>query len=244
MADRFEDRIYGTIKGKLRLELIREDLEFLRDGREISIWDAGCGSGHMAAWFAAAGHKLTCCDISYQMIQKAKERFDVHRLNAVFYKMPAQELASRLEQQDLVMFHAVIEWLASPMETLAVVADRVRHGGHLSLLFFNHHGLIYRNAMRGEWRLRYLLDESWIGKGKKLTPPHPQKPEELIEWIESHGFEIVRHTGIRVFYDYMEAKAQESSDMAELLELERRYCRKDTFRNMGRYIHLLARKSN
>ncbi len=242
MADRFEERIYGTFKGELRLELLQEDLDHLRSGTAMDVWDAGCGPGHMAAWLAEAGHRLVCCDISHRMIQKVKNKFAQKGLEAEFYKLPVQELAQNLPMQDLVLFHAVIEWLVKPVETLAKIADKVKPGGHLSLMFFNHHGLIYRNAMRGEWRIKYLLNESWIGKGKRLTPPHPQKPEEMVAWLESHGFEIVKHTGIRVFYDYMHDEAQMMTDMSELKELELKYCREETFRDMGRYVHLLARK--
>ncbi len=243
MADRFEERIYGTFKGQLRLELVQEDLGFLRDGEPMDVWDAGCGSGRMAAWFAKADHTLVCNDISYHMLEKAKARFESMGLEAQFHKLPAQELALSLPRQDLVLFHAVIEWLAKPIETLEIVADRVKPGGYLSLLFFNHHGLIYRNAMRGQWRIRYLLDRSWIGKGKKLTPPHPQKPEDMVSWLAAHGFEAIRHTGIRVFYDYLHEDAASTTDMDEMKELELRYCREETFRNMGRYVHLLARRS-
>jgi len=208
----------------------------------MDVWDAGCGSGRMALWFAEAGHRVSGCDISEKMLAKARERFAQAGHEALCYHAPAQELASELAPQDLVLFHAVIEWLADPHDTLETIADRVRPGGYLSLMFFNHHALIYRNAMRGEWRLKYLLQESWWGKGKNLTPPYPQKPEEMLTWLHDHGFEIVTHTGIRVFYDYMHEEARDVTDMEELRDLERRYCREETFRNMGRYVHLLARR--
>jgi len=242
LADKFADRIYGTFKGQLRLELLQEDLSPLRSGDPMDVWDAGCGMGQMALWLAEGGHRLTCNDISEKMLQGAQERFAKAGSDAVFHHASAQELAGELPLQDLVLFHAVIEWLAHPLATLEIVADRVKRGGYLSLLFFNHHGLIYRNALRGSWRLQYLLDEAWFGKGKNLTPPHPQRPEVLIDWLQSHGFAITAHTGIRVFHDYMEEEARAGSDMQELRLLERKYCREETFRNMGRYVHLLARK--
>ena len=242
MADKFADRIYGTFKGQLRLELLQEDLTALRDGAPMEVWDAGCGFGQMALWFGEQGHRIIGCDISEKMLTGARERFAKAGIDATFIHAPAQEIATTLPPQDLVLFHAVIEWLAKPLETLEIVADRVRPGGYLSLLFFNHHGLIYRNALRGSWRLQYLLDEAWYGKGKNLTPPHPQKPEVLIDWLEAHGFAIEVHTGIRVFHDYMEEAARAESDMEELRLLERKYCREATFRSMGRYVHLLAKK--
>jgi len=242
LTDKFADRIYGTFKGQLRLELLKEDLAPLRSGDPMDVWDAGCGMGQMALWLAEGGHRLTCNDISEKMLQGAQERFEKVGGDAVFHHASAQDLAGQLPPQDLVLFHAVIEWLARPLETLEIVADRVKRGGYLSLLFFNHHGLIYRNALRGSWRLAYLLDEAWYGKGKNLTPPHPQRPEVLTGWLQSHGFGITAHTGIRVFHDYMEEEARAESDMQELRLLERKYCREETFRNMGRYVHILAKR--
>ncbi len=242
MAEKFADRIYGTFKGQLRLELLQEDLAALQAGAPMDVWDAGCGFGQMALWFGERGHRITGCDISGKMLDRAREQFDEAGIDATLIQAPAQEVAATLPVQDLVLFHAVIEWLSRPLETLKIVADRVRPGGHLSLLFFNHHGLIYRNALRGSWRLQHLLDEAWYGKGKNLTPPHPQKPEVLLDWLAAHGFEIIVHTGIRVFHDYMEEAARAESDLEKLQLLERKYCRESTFRNMGRYVHLLAKR--
>ncbi|RRS30882.1 MAG: SmtA protein [Epsilonproteobacteria bacterium (ex Lamellibrachia satsuma)] len=242
MVEKFEQRIYGTVKGEWRLKLLQEDLHSLYEGKQLDIWDAGCGFGQMALWFAEKGHNLICCDISYKMLAKAKEHFAKAGCEAAFHQAPAQNIAARLPQQDLVLFHAVIEWLAKPLDTLEVISERVKPGGHLSLLFFNHHSLIYRNILRGGWRLQTILSKAWYGKGKKLTPPYPQKPEELIRWLKNNGYTIKAHTGIRVFHDYMDKSALEISDTDELMALEYQYCREETFRNMGRYVHILAQK--
>ncbi len=243
LIDKFEDRIYGTIKGEWRLKLLREDLSALHNRDSLDIWDAGCGMGQMSEWFATAGHKLTCNDISYKMLQKAKDRFEDTGLEADFYNMSAQELAISLPKQDLVIFHAVMEWLAKPIETLDVVAQRVKDGAYLSLLFYNYHSFVYKNALKGTWRWAFLLDKSkWYGKGKRLTPPHPQKPEEIVEWLESNGFDVEVVTGIRAFHDYMEKDVLEVSDLDKLFELEYKYCRHPVYRMMGKYIHILARK--
>ena len=242
LAQRFEQSIYGTLKGEWRLRLLQEDLAPLYTQEPLSVWDAGCGLGQMALWFAQRGHHLTANDISYKMLHKAKALFEEAGVEAVFHQAPAQAIAQTLPPQDLVLFHAVIEWLANPLETLAIVADRVKPKGTLSLLFFNQHSLIYRNMLKGGWRVETMLQKKWYGRGKKLTPPHPQAPETIIAWLESNGFEITAHTGIRVFHDYMEPDALEQTDIHKLLEMEYRHCRQPTFRNMGRYIHIVARR--
>jgi S-adenosylmethionine-dependent methyltransferase len=241
-VEKFEKSIYGSFKGKWRLKLLKEDLSMLHGSSSMQIWDAGCGLGQMALWFAKEGHHLTCNDISFKMLQKAKEAFAEAQCQADFYQAPAQEIAHRLPLQDLVLYHAVIEWTAKPLETLEKVSAVIKKGGYLSLLFFNQHSLIYRNVMQGSWRLKTVLENRWYGRGKRLTPPHPQSPEILLSWLEAHGFEIKVQTGIRVFHDYMEKDVLKKTDLEELMRVEYRYCREPTFRNMGRYIHILARK--
>ena len=243
LIDKFKDRIYGGIKGDWRLKLLQEDLDALYRNASMEIWDAGCGLGQLALWFAQKGHRLTCCDISYKMLEEAKQAFAEAGVEAVFEKLPAQKMAEKIGQKDLVLFHAVIEWLADPLETLAIVSDRVKPGGYLSLLFFNYHSFVYRNALRGGWCVPFVDDESaWYGKGKKLTPPYPQKPEALTAWLLENGYEIEVQTGIRVFHDYMKREVLEETDIDALMRLEYKYCREPVYRDMGRYIHLLARK--
>jgi S-adenosylmethionine-dependent methyltransferase len=219
-------------------------LATLHAGEKLDVWDAGCGLGQMSLWFAQGGHNVVCCDISYKMLAKSKERFAQASLMATFHQASAQEMATLLPHQDLVLFHAVLEWLANPLETLNEVSNRVKEGGYLSLLFFNYNSIIFRNTLRGGWRLETLLTKSWYGKGKKLTPPHPQRPEIILDWLQSHGYTIYAHTGIRVFHDYMDEHTLEETKTEDLMKLEYQYCREKTFRDMARYVHILARKDN
>jgi S-adenosylmethionine-dependent methyltransferase len=249
LVDKFAEKVYGTVKGDWRLKLLKEDLAPFYDAKTpLNIWDAGCGLGQISLWLAnaPAEHRLTLCDLSKNMLNRTQQTFEetlqVPR-DIQFIHGAAQEVAPNLEPMDLVLFHAVLEWLAQPKETLKTVADKVKPGGHLSLLFYNRNALVYTNVLKGEWRWKHLLDESYIGKGKKLTPPNPQYPEVVIKWLEEWGFTIEAHTGIRVFYDYLTQEVLEKSNLDELLELEYRHCRQPTYRNMGRYIHLVARKS-
>jgi len=244
LIDAFKDRIYSGFKGEWRLRLLQEDLHTLYLSEPLRIWDAGCGMGQLALWFADKGHTLTCCDISAKMLDEAKKAFSQAKTNAHFKQCSVQEMATQIESQDLILFHAVLEWLAYPLQTLSVVSERIKPQGYLSLLFYNYHSFVYRNAIFGEWRLPFIYDESiWYGKGKKLTPPYPQKPEEILVWLKANGFEVVVQTGIRVFHDYMNESTQQNSDIEALMRLEYKYCREPIYRDMGRYIHILARKS-
>ena len=243
LVEKFEQKVYGTVKGDWRLKLLKEDLQALHDHPSpLKVWDAGCGLGQISHWLAQAGHQLTLCDLSQQMLYKAQQRFSEAQLEATFLQGAAQNLAAQLPEFDWVLFHAVLEWLAEPQATLERVAQKVKLGGYLSLLFYNRNALVYTNALKGEWRWQHLLEDAYIGKGKKLTPPNPQYPEVVIGWLEAQGFEIEIQTGIRVFYDYLTQEVLDKSNLEELFALEYRYCRQPTYRHMGRYLHLLAKR--
>lgn len=242
LVEKFEQRVYGTLKGDLRLKLLKEDLQALQQSSPLTIWDAGCGLAQIGAWFAEAGHTLTLCDLSSKMLERAQQQFADQHLSATFLHGAAQDLAPDLPQFDLVLFHAVIEWLASPKATLKTVADQVAPQGHLSLLYYNRNSIVMTNALKGDWRLQFLLNDHYMGKGKNLTPPNPQYPSEILHWLEDWEFEVKVETGIRVFHDYLTPDVLQKTDSEELTELEYRYCRAPTFRHMARYIHLLAQK--
>lgn len=244
LIDRFEKRIYDSVKGDIRLQLLKEDLQDLHEANPKMIWDAGCGFGQMGQWFAQQGHQLTLCDLSEKMLHRAKANFAQAQLPATFYQGAAQDLAPQLPDFDLVLFHAVLEWLGNPLPTLETLAQKVKLGGHLSLLFYNRNSLVWTNVLKGAWRWQHVLNDGYIGKGTKLTPPNPQYPEEVLKALANWGFEVKIQTGIRVFHDYLTPEVKQASDLDELLALEYRYCRHPTYRHMARYIHFLAQKTN
>jgi len=243
LVDKFSKQIYQTQKGNLRLSLLKEDLASLRQHTTpLTIWDAGCGFAQISQWLAKAGHQLTLCDLSKKMLHQAQTQFEQAQLNAQFYHGAAQELAPQLPNFEVILFHAVLEWLAKPKETLKIIVDKLQPKGYLSLLFYNRNALIYTNAIKGEWRIPFLLKDGYWGKTKNLTPPHPHYPYEVLEWLNEWGFDIKIQTGIRVFNDYLTPEINKKTDAQALLDLEYRYCRHPTFKDMGRYIHILAQK--
>lgn len=244
LIERFESRVYETGKGDWRLNLLKEDLSAIANSeKKLSVWDAGCGFAQISQWLAESGHHMTLCDVSEKMLDRARQVFTDSQLGADFYHAPVQQLAPELPTFDLVLFHAVIEWLAQPLDGLRIVLNKVKPGGQLSLLFYNRNAMVFSNVLKGQWRLKPIIDDSYLGKGNKLTPPNPQYPHEIEQLLNDEGFEIQVHTGIRVFHDYLSPEVMSRTDNAELFELEARYCRMPVYRDMGRYVHMLASKT-
>ena len=243
LIDRFQQRVYDTNKGDWRLKLLKQDLAHLAEqNTSMQVWDAGCGFAQISQWLCQKHHSVSLCDVSAKMLAHARQEFAAEDLRADFHHLSFQDYARHSGQFDLVLFHAVMEWLADPVAGLKTVMEKVKPGGHLSLMFYNRNAMVYSNVLKGSWRLKPILEDSYLGKGNKLTPPNPQYPHEVVETLGSHGFDIKVHTAIRVFSDYMDKAVLKQTDMDELLALEERYCRTPTYRDMGRYIHILAQK--
>ncbi|WP_292773094.1 methyltransferase domain-containing protein [Methylophaga sp. UBA5100] len=244
LAERFNARIYDTLKGQLRLDILKQDLHQFTQTTSLNVWDAGCGAGQISLWLAGFGHQMTLCDISGKLLAQAQQHFAEAKLQARFHHTSIQMLSPQLNNFDLVICHAVVEWLASPLETLKQVMDRVKTGGYLSLMFYNRNAMVYKNVIRGGWRLEPILNDRYIGIGNKLSPPFPLYPNEIIQFLQNNGFEIIQHSGIRVFSDYLNSESRNQTNEQELLALEHQYCRMPTYRDMGRYVHLLIEKKS
>lgn len=121
IADHFEKKVYGSKKGHIRLAVLWRDIEHylngLPDGARLSVLDVGGGFGQIAQRLAKLGHAVTVNDISANMLEKARvlaADAGIHSIS--FIHAPYQDLPDILQdkQYDLVLCHAVLEWLAEP----------------------------------------------------------------------------------------------------------------------------------
>ena len=248
LSSRFQKNIYNTAKGKIRLNILWRDLIEvipLIQTCGLSILDAGAGQGNFALQLAQKNHKLTLCDLSIKMLQDAQTLFLEHKLEegVRFIHTPVQELSEHIDEQyDVVLFHAVLEWLAEPEETLKALLKFIKPGGYLSLMFYSRTGLVYQNLTRGNFD--YVLNGSLSGKGKSLTPTNPQVPEDVYKWLNDLGLESIVKSGVRVFYDGISRERRKQINEDELFELEKCYSRIEPYKSLARYIHVLSRKSD
>jgi S-adenosylmethionine-dependent methyltransferase len=246
LAERFVKNIYGSDKGEIRLHILWRDLqEGLLDRlpAQASILDAGGGIGQLSQRLGKLGHPVTLCEFSGDMLQLARDSFatECPDVSVQFIHSPVQQLAEHINGQfDVVLFHAVLEWLAEPRETLEGLLTHLKPGGYLSLAFYNKHSLVYRNLLRGN--LRKIANDDYQGDPGSLTPLHALLPDEVMGWLQEWGYEISIHSGIRVFSDFMEKNRKKPLPLSEVLDMELRFSRVEPYRSLGRYIHLLARK--
>lgn len=246
IAEKFSRNIYGTTKGQLRQAILWQDLDVLLAAmgtQPLRILDAGGGEGQTAIKMAERGYHVTLCDLSAEMIARASQAASDKGVshNMHFIQCAAQDVAGHLESPvDLILFHAVLEWVAEPQEALNTLWSVLRPGGALSLMFYNANGLLMHNMVAGNF------DYVALGMPKKkkrtLSPNYPRDPQQVYSWLEEIGWQINGKTGVRVFHDYLRDKHKQQDSYDILLELETRYCRQEPYISLGRYIHVTALK--
>lgn len=239
LATRFAEKIYGGAKGAIRLAVLQADLAEALPERPLRVLDIGAGLGHMALWLAERGHQVTLAEPAAPMLEGARQRFAEAGRAATFIEAPWQALLGQLDgPYDLVLCHAVLEWLAEPQAILPVLHQLTARDGWLSLAFYNRDALIYRNLLKGHFRK--LRKQRFAGEGQSLTPQQPLDPRELAAQLAEY-FAVERTSGVRVFHDYMPSDFQARTELGELLEMELAYRRHPTFQGLGRYLHWLCR---
>lgn len=245
LAQRFTRNIYQTPKGRLRLAIMQDEVQRLLirfpAGKRLRILDAGCGQGLLSRQLALQGHQLVLCDHSRVMLQEAEAAFATETpvADVQFICAPVQELEDHISDRfDLVLCHAMLEWQATPEQTLHSVVSWLKPGGILSLLFYNQNGLVWRNLLRGNFRK--VKSGSFSGHPASLTPTYPLLPQQVYAWLDDLALSIISRCGVRVLYDYLSRDLQNRRSYADILEMERRFCREDPYLSLGRYLHVGA----
>jgi len=255
LAKRFQKNIYGGLKGEIRLAVLERDFReyisaapFVDQKTEtpLRILDAGGGQGQFSLSFARAGHSVVICDISAEMLKLAEQEVIAQGLEdrVQLIHCAIQDLSKNLGENgcefDVVLCHAVMEWVADPADILGVLMAYIKPQGFLSLTFYNLHSLIYKNLLRTNFKK--IQQQDFGGSRGSLTPINPLYPEQVFEWLNQLPMTRLITSGIRVFYDYIFNEEHRERDPQSVIELELAFSRKQPYQLLGRYIHVLSQK--
>ena len=239
IAKKFATNIYGTTKGRLRHLLLVETLSpYLQSSRPLNVMDLGGGTGIMTKVLADAGHQVTLMDASEDVLALAREY--LAELPHVTIRQGSIQTETQIDQQDLIVCHAVLEWLAEPLEALSLIYQKMKPGSALSLTFFNRDAALFGNAIYGNFD--YINRGMKVKNQVRLNPNNPLVPAEVISHAESLGFTVNAVTGIRCFHDYMRERQLTDAEFEALVALEKQYMNKAPYCWLGKYMHLMLEK--
>ena len=249
----FEKKIYGGLKGEIRLAVLRHDIfGWVKSwqqthNRPLRVLDVGAGLAQISIELAKDGHDVTINDISANMLEIAKQNAGEAAQNITWHTCPYQQLDDKLTgKYDLILCHAVLEWLAEPKLIMDFfdrwLVDDSAEKGVLSLCFYNPASFVYRNLVMGNFNL--LHNKDFKADNGSLTPNHPVAKDEVIAWINDHHYQILQTSGLRVFHDYSPLKRGGHTNPQAVIEMEVAYSGQDPYKWLGRYLHFLVSKAN
>lgn len=253
LADRFKRKIYGGLKGDIRLAILQRDIYAhvfsLSQNKPLRILDAGGGQGQFSLVLAGLGHHVTLCDISSDMLALAAEEvLNKGLVDQVELRHESiQSLAENVSASngavlpfDLVLCHAVMEWVTDPELLLRNLTALLRPGGYLSLTFYNENSVMMKNLLRGKFHR--ILKKNYAGFPGSLTPTQPLSPAVVDSWFAELPLDVLCKSGIRCFHDYILDPVAREHSPEELLTLELQLSQQEPFLSLARYIHVLSKR--
>lgn len=241
IADKFQKNIYGSTKGRLRHELLlahlKQNIEL--DSHSLDVLDAGGGTGMMTETLLNLGHKVTLTDISDETLDVAKARLqDLAKFDVINTDILS---LNDNRQFDLVICHAVLEWVQSPKAVLNKLASLVKPSGFLSVSFFNRDAQLFGNMCYGNFD--YVEQGMQVKNRVRLTPNNPLKPLDVLAVFEALPLQIKHKAGIRCFHDYLRDLEKQEQHYAQLKKLELKYGSEEPYLWLGKYFQIIAQKS-
>lgn len=247
IAEHFSKKVYGGLKGQIRLAVLRRDIFAWVDQqmkilqRPLRVLDVGAGLAQISIELAQQGCDVTVNDISANMLAHARLQAGDIAESMHWHVGPYQSLDEQLNgQYDLILCHALLEWLAKPHEIMQFFDRWLSSGGMLSLCFYNPVSFIYRNLVMGNFNL--LTKKQFKADNGSLTPNHPVAKEEVLAWLSSYHYQLYTTSGLRVFHDYSPLKRGGHTDPEAVIAMELTYSNQEPYKWLGRYLHFMACK--
>lgn len=235
----FLRNIYRRPKGAMRLAVLQRDLQAILPAQPWSVLDLGGGAGQMALWLAARGHRVTVVDQAENMLKEGRRQAAELGLDGNVAFVAGDIFQQSPRPHDLLLCHAVLEWLPQQRQLLTLCRDNLRPGGWLSLMFYNRSALEFAQHVYGNFD---YLDRNYERTSAKLTPQFPCDGGEIAAILQELQLKITKISNVRCFYDYMKPRDRERHRPEELVRRELALADRGEFRAVARYLHYLVQK--
>jgi S-adenosylmethionine-dependent methyltransferase len=246
---RYDDARTAVVRDILRTVISALAAEAGRD--RLDILDAGGGTGGFAVPLAGLGHNVTVIDPSPDSLAAAERRaaeinvpLSVVQGDVVDLAMVAGEASA-----DLVLCHSVLEYVDSPADAMASIAQVLRPAGAVSVLAASSVAAVIHRALAGRFDdARRLLADIGSGSGQPggpgpgAAPPRRFTLGAVLGLIEGAGLRAGRAHGVRIFADLVPGGFADADPGAAdaLLALEQAASAHPAFHDIATQFHIVG----
>jgi len=212
---RYDDARTTVVRDILRTVISALAAQAGRD--RLDILDAGGGTGGFAVPLASLGHNVTVIDPS------------------------ADSLAAEASA-DLVLCHSVLEYVDSPADAMASIAQVLRPAGAVSVLAASSVAAVIHRALAGRFDDARRLLAGIGGSGPEAGPPRRFTLAAVVGLIEGAGLRAGRAHGVRVFADLVPGMFADADPGAAdaLVALERAASAHPAFHDVATQFHIVG----
>jgi len=250
---------YGDARTAVVRDILRTVISALaaEAGRaRLDILDAGGGTGGFAVPLAGLGHNVTVIDPSPDSLAAAERRAAEMNVPLSVVQGDVADLATVAGEAsaDLVLCHSVLEYVDSPADAMASIAQVLRPAGAVSVLAASSVAAVIHRALAGRFDdARRLLAEIGSGSGQPAamagTSPGPGagRPRRftlaaVVGLIEAAGLRAGRAHGVRIFADLVPGMFADADPSAAdaLLALEQAASAHPAFHDIATQFHIVG----
>jgi 2-polyprenyl-3-methyl-5-hydroxy-6-metoxy-1,4-benzoquinol methylase/ribosomal protein S18 acetylase RimI-like enzyme len=137
------DQMYAPQNAARAHDYVERENRFLKWVDEncavpIRVLEFGCGAGHCALAMRQRGHDVTALDVSAEMVEASKRRFENEKLKATFVHGQIADLLPKHEGKfDLIYALGVMDYIEDLDSTFTAIAKLLNGSGRFMLSFTN-----------------------------------------------------------------------------------------------------------
>jgi S-adenosylmethionine-dependent methyltransferase len=255
---RYEDARTAVVRDSLRTVI--SALAAQAGRARLDILDAGGGTGGFAVPLAGLGHNVTVIDPSPDSLAAAERRAAEMNVPLSVVQGDVADLATVAGEAsaDLVLCHSVLEYVDSPPDAMASIAQVLRPAGAVSVLAASSVAAVIHRALAGRFDDARRLLAGIGGPGQPAVPAATAAPgtgpgrgaagprrftlAAVVGLIEGAGLRAGRAHGVRVFADLVPGMFADADPGAAdaLLALEQAASAHPAFHDIATQFHIVG----
>jgi SAM-dependent methyltransferase len=237
---------YDSVRGYVREQLTRKDLEPYLGSAAMRIVDVGGGDARDAIWLARQGHNVKVIDPSTRMLQEGQKNLE--KAGSLTGSVELIEgTSTTIKNQeggfDVVLSHGVLMYdLENPQQHVKNLVALARPDGVVSILTKGYGGSAARLVVKHDVQELNNLRQSHQVINNLGERVWAFEPLQLNSLIEKAGAVVMKWSGIRIASELLNQPISDfsKSELEAILNMEEQLGQDPSTRGMGQMLHFIA----